>query len=88
MEAVPFYGRVKLVDLTDQSRTVAERVAESALECTEVRGVFPFPLFCFFSYSTPFADERPRRVGGDYDLRFRLKLSCGYLPYSNATSLI
>jgi ATP-dependent RNA helicase DDX24/MAK5 len=30
MEAVPFYGRVKLVDLTDQSRTVAERVAESA----------------------------------------------------------
>ena len=41
MEAVPFYGRVKLVDLTDQSRTVAERVAESALECTEVR-VFPF----------------------------------------------
>ena len=35
MEAVPFYGRVKLVDLTDQSRTVAERVTESALECTE-----------------------------------------------------
>ena len=37
MEAVPFYGRVKLVDLTDQSQTVAKRVIESALECTEVR---------------------------------------------------
>ena len=65
MEAVPFYGRVKLVDLTDQSRTVAERVAESALECTEVR-VFPFPFFCFFFSRARFADERPRRVGGDY----------------------
>jgi ATP-dependent RNA helicase DDX24/MAK5 len=37
MEAVPFYGRVKLVDLTDQNQTVAKRVMESSLECTEVR---------------------------------------------------
>ena len=36
MEAVPFYGRVKLVALTDQSQTVAKRVMESSLECTEV----------------------------------------------------
>jgi len=35
MEAVPFYGRVKLVDLTDQKQTVAKRVMESSLECTE-----------------------------------------------------
>lgn len=89
MEAVPFYGRVKLVDLTDQSRTVAERVAESALECTEVR-VFPFPFFCFF-----FSRAREKKPGRTAEtrrrglhLRFRLKLSCGYLPYSNATSLI
>ena len=32
MEAVPFYGRVKLVDLTDQSQTVAKGVSESSLE--------------------------------------------------------
>jgi ATP-dependent RNA helicase DDX24/MAK5 len=37
MEAVPFYGRVKLVDLTDQSQTVAKGVMESSLECTEAR---------------------------------------------------
>jgi ATP-dependent RNA helicase DDX24/MAK5 len=57
MEAVPFYGRVKLVDLTDPTRTVAKRVAESALECTEVRAArVVFPSFFFpvsSSYSTP-----------------------------------
>lgn len=54
MEQVPFYGRVKLCDLTDQNGTVAKRVMESALECTEVR-VFFFlclythrPLFSWF----------------------------------------
>jgi ATP-dependent RNA helicase DDX24/MAK5 len=38
MEAVPFYGRVKMVDLTSKERkggAVAETIAESALECTE-----------------------------------------------------
>ena len=59
MEAVPFYGRVKLVDLTDQSRTVAKGVAESALECTEVRVFFPFPFFFFFFFATRF-DGRGR----------------------------
>ena len=46
MEAVPFYGRVKLVDLTDQSQTVAKGVSESSLECTEV-GDYSRPLFVF-----------------------------------------
>ena len=83
MDAVPFYGRVKLVDLTDQSRTVAERVAESALECTEVRvAPFRFPARA----SRPKQNAETRRRG--LHLRFRLKLSCGYLPYSNATSLV
>ena len=44
MEQVPFYGRVKLVDLTNQSGTVAKRVMESALECTEVSYFFFFGL--------------------------------------------
>ena len=38
MEAVPFYGRVKMVDLTPNERkggAVASSIAESALECTE-----------------------------------------------------
>lgn len=38
MEAVPFYGRVKMVDLTPIERkggAVASSIAESALECTE-----------------------------------------------------
>ena len=38
MESVPFYGRVKLVDLTPKERkggAVASTIAESALECTE-----------------------------------------------------
>ena len=38
MEAVPFYGRVKMVDLTTKERkggAVAKSIAESALECTE-----------------------------------------------------
>ena len=38
MEAVPFYGRVKMVDLTSKERkggAIAETIAESALECTE-----------------------------------------------------
>ena len=47
MEAVPFYGRVKLVDLTDQSQTVAKGVSESSLECTEVSDYFTRPLFVF-----------------------------------------
>jgi ATP-dependent RNA helicase DDX24/MAK5 len=46
MEAVPFYGRVKLVDLTDQSQTVAKGVSESSLECTEVSD-YSRPLFVF-----------------------------------------
>jgi len=43
MEAVPFYGRVKLLDLTDQKQTVAKRVMESSLECTEA-GPYTRPL--------------------------------------------
>ena len=38
MESVPFYGRVKLMDLTPKERkggAVASTIAESALECTE-----------------------------------------------------
>ena len=49
MEAVPFYGRVKLVDLTDQSQTVAKRVMESSLECTEVRLSLSLSLFHSFT---------------------------------------
>ena len=62
MEAVPFYGRVKLVDLTDQAKTVAKSVVESSLECTEVRtdsgrlrstrldSIFTSLCLCFFSF--------------------------------------
>ena len=51
MEAVPFYGRVKLVDLTDQSQTVAKGVSESSLECTEVS-----PSLASRVSPTPFLD--------------------------------
>ena len=73
MEAVPFYGRVKLVDLTDQSNTVAKRVMETSLECTEVRPstrrarlrLGSAPVFVSRS---PLSRARAlaRRDGGDY----------------------
>ena len=111
MEAVPFYGRVKLVDLTDQSQTVAKRVMESSLECTEVRlslshtRTFSQSLTILHTRTHTrarahdmlvlvFKGEKGRknkkqstRRGSDYNWS-RLKLSCGNLPYSNATSLI
>ena len=74
MEAVPFYGRVKLVDLTDQSQTVAKGVSESSLECTEVS-----PSLASRVSPTPFSrpgDRRGDQDGGDYDWSSKLKLSC------------
>ena len=62
MEAVPFYGRVKLVDLTDQSQTVAKGVSESSLECTEVSDYSRVP--CLFSHPDPVTDAATRD-GGD-----------------------
>jgi ATP-dependent RNA helicase DDX24/MAK5 len=66
MEAVPFYGRVKLVDLTDPTRTVAKRVAESALDCTEVRAArVVFPSFFFSRLVLVFDPERRDASLGD-----------------------
>ena len=91
MEAVPFYGRVKLVDLTDQSNTVAKRVLETSLECTEVRLPPRRARFRFRLSSLVLHSRAPGRSLDETTViipRFRLKLSCGYLPYSNATSLV
>ena len=67
MEAVPFYGRVKLVDLTDPTRTVAKRVAESALECTEGRAAHfvVFPSYFFSRLVLVFGPERRDASLGD-----------------------
>ena len=73
MEAVPFYGRVKLVDLTDQSQTVAKGVSESSLECTEVSPVLASRVS--LTLSRP-GDRRGDEDGGDYDWSSKLKLSC------------
>ena len=73
MEAVPFYGRVKLVDLTDQSQTVAKGVTESSLECTEVSPVLASRVS--LTLSRP-GDRRGDEDGGDYDWSSKLKLSC------------
>ena len=73
MEAVPFYGRVKLVDLTDQSQTVAKGVSESSLECTEVSPVLASRVS--LTLSRP-GDRRGDQDGGDYDWSSKLKLSC------------
>ena len=68
MEAVPFYGRVKLVDLTDQSNTVAKRVLEprsSARRCVSPRR----PFFVFVtrrSFSALALPGLARRDDGDY----------------------